>query len=1010
MTSVVTDKVIVELEARLARYNADVLSSQAIFNRSVTGMAASAEASERRIARASAGIKSALLASVSGIAAGFSVQAVAQLADGYTRFTNQLKLAGLEGANLATVQESLYDSAQRYGVQLEGLGTLYGRVAQAGKELGATQAQLLQFTNGVAAAIKIQGASAGAVQGALLQLSQALGGVNVRAEEYNSINEGARPILQAVANGSDRFKGSVNALRNAVIAGTVTSKEFYDAFLKGSEGLENQATKANLTLGASLTILNNALGRYVGQTDESLSATQRISGAIILLSNNLDKIIPALTVLIGLVGTRYFLALTASATATAVATVNSVRYQLALAGLAARQAGVTTATILSTSAVNAFTAALAANPIGLAIVAVAALTGGLFYLANRYGAAAVAARQLEAVQSAAETAIADYANAVQEATTKTGAERVALLKTAEALREVTAARIADARVNAQQRIDQAVEARTRADRAIGANNRRQAGSGDRSYSNASIIQDQAAQQQAQTAINAAVQARQDANAALQSLTRLERSFQAASTPVAVTPGVGPTPKPTKGGKTAEQLEEERLRIERRFNDDLRDANRALIDARDAQARTVQEQLDAELRQIERRRQDAAAEARERGPEGSKEYTAARVAQLTALYDLTASIEVAAAIENAAAEMARQRAQIDEARLTNTRDLLAAQRDIALTAAERAELDRRLLELSFEQEKAQLEAVLAAQESTEAERAIAQARLDFLPQLQAAQREALRRQNRSPLERLAEDGRAGGTAAGRREGAEGAVADGLDGLADSLAKATIAGEGFGDALLSTTQRILEEILAQVYEEVIVAPIADLARQGLDALFGTAATAVKTTADTQAAVAATVVATAMGRTAVASLALAKALAVAAAAAGGGSSSDAIKAGLSAAKSFFGGSSGGARAFGGRTTPGLGYDVGEHGPERFVPDVPGQIIPNLKFKAVPPAMEARGGTPMSFVYAPQINAPGADREAADRIERRLDRDARLFENRVKAVVNKGLANDEIGQPAYK
>ena len=283
--------------------------------REITSLGASVEQSESRIRRSAGAIKAALLGSAAGLASAFTVDRVKDYADAYTRYTNQLRVAGLEGEQLTNVQNRLYVTAQKYGIELESVGTLYGRASQAATALGASQGELLQFTNGVGAALKVQGGSAESAQGALLQLSQLLAAGTVHAEEFNSVNEGARPILQAVANGVERYKGSVAALRAEVLDGKLSSAEFFQGFLKGSGQLEAQAAKSNLTIGASLTILNNALGKYIGETDAGLSATQRVSSAIVALSNNLDLIAPALAVVgVGL-ATRFSIAPIAAATA-----------------------------------------------------------------------------------------------------------------------------------------------------------------------------------------------------------------------------------------------------------------------------------------------------------------------------------------------------------------------------------------------------------------------------------------------------------------------------------------------------------------------------------------------------------------------------------------------------------------------------------------------------------------------------------------------------------------------
>lgn len=133
------------------------------------------EQMESRMRRSSEEIGSTFRNLAGTLAAAFSVQQIQQMADGYTRFTNQLRVAGLEGENLARGQEDLFQIAQKYGVELEAVGTLYSRAAQSATELRASQGDLLAVTEAVSASLKISGTSATEAQGALLQLSQALG-------------------------------------------------------------------------------------------------------------------------------------------------------------------------------------------------------------------------------------------------------------------------------------------------------------------------------------------------------------------------------------------------------------------------------------------------------------------------------------------------------------------------------------------------------------------------------------------------------------------------------------------------------------------------------------------------------------------------------------------------------------------------------------------------------------------------------------------------------------------
>ncbi|QDC37105.1 tape measure protein [Sphingobium fuliginis] len=370
------DEVIVEFEARVGKYEADLKRATKTFENATNSQRDQMARLERQIASSSSAI-GAQLRNLAGVFAGaFSASQIQQLADGYTRFTNQLKVAGLEGQNLGRTQQSLFDIAQKYGVELESLGSLYSRGSQVAKELGASQADLLKFTEGVSAALKVQGASAEDAQGALLQLAQLLASGTVRAEEFNSVNEGALPILQAVAKNIDAAGGSVGKLKALVNDGKISSQQFFRAFLAGSADLQTTAGQTTLTIGNAFTVLNNALGKFIGETDQSLSATQRISSAIITLSENLDVIVNALGVLSALLLGRYVAGAVAAARSTTVVSTAIFAMQARAAGAA------TTMEALGLASATAGRAMLAAfgGPVGIAITA---LTLGIGYLVER---------------------------------------------------------------------------------------------------------------------------------------------------------------------------------------------------------------------------------------------------------------------------------------------------------------------------------------------------------------------------------------------------------------------------------------------------------------------------------------------------------------------------------------------------------------------------------------------------------------------------------------------------
>lgn len=334
-------------------------------------------ATEARGASSAARLLAAGLASVSLVA---TADKVADLADGYTAYTNSLKVAGLEGSNLSRTQDALFQSAQRAGAPLQALGTLYGRAASSAKDLGASQSELLTFTDLVATSLKVSGRSATESSGALLQLSQALGGSKIQAEEYNSLIDGLRPLLISVASGSDKWGGSVSKLTQDVKAGKVTTEQFFDSALRGKKVLDDMASKTVPTLAQSFTRLDNAVGRFIGQANEGYAVTARISMGIDAVAENLDKIVPVLGVAAAYVGVRWaaagaqfvstevarVAALGASINAERAAAISTAqlaasRASSAVADLTAQQAGIVTARQAVTARIAAANATIAAN-------------------------------------------------------------------------------------------------------------------------------------------------------------------------------------------------------------------------------------------------------------------------------------------------------------------------------------------------------------------------------------------------------------------------------------------------------------------------------------------------------------------------------------------------------------------------------------------------------------------------------------------------------------------------
>lgn len=259
-------RAVVRLEADNTRLQRDLDKANSRIKRFQGQLSRSSQQTARAV---TSGIVRPLAALTAGFSAGALVKGVIDSADSYQLLQGRLKLVTASSEELAQVNEQLFAVAQRTRAPLQGVADLYIRLAGVSKELKVGQQDLIKFTEGVGNALTLSGTSAEGSSGALLQLSQAIGGGIVRAEEFNSILEGAPVIVQTVAKNLDAAGGSVSRLRTLVNDGKVSSREFFDAFQEGAAELGASAQSIPRTVGQALTQLRNEFARSIGTADTS---------------------------------------------------------------------------------------------------------------------------------------------------------------------------------------------------------------------------------------------------------------------------------------------------------------------------------------------------------------------------------------------------------------------------------------------------------------------------------------------------------------------------------------------------------------------------------------------------------------------------------------------------------------------------------------------------------------------------------------------------------------------
>lgn len=271
------ERLVVQLSADVRKYQKGLDKARGVTNTATRRIESRFAAMNKRIG---ASIGSAARGWALAIGAALSVRGLKDLSDVATRIDNSLKVAGLSGVELEKVYGKLRDAAIENAAPLEALVEVYGKAALVQKELGVSSQELLGFTNNVAVALRVSGKSAAESSGALLQLGQALGSGVVRAEEFNSILEGALPIAQAAARGLEEAGGSVAKLRQLVVDGKVSSEAFFRAFEAGAPTLAEKVANAQFTVDQALGNLRTALIDSAREFNNSTGASKNFADGL----------------------------------------------------------------------------------------------------------------------------------------------------------------------------------------------------------------------------------------------------------------------------------------------------------------------------------------------------------------------------------------------------------------------------------------------------------------------------------------------------------------------------------------------------------------------------------------------------------------------------------------------------------------------------------------------------------------------------------------------------------
>ncbi|WP_462184300.1 tape measure protein [Acinetobacter baumannii] len=207
--------------------------------------------------------------------------------DTYTGLQNRLKLVTNNQVELNKATEDTFRIAQKTYSAWDSVLQVYQRFSDNAKTLNLTMDDTARLTETVSKAVAISGASAEAADAALAQFGQALASGTLRGEELNSVMEQTPALAKAIAQGMGI---TVGELRSVAAEGKITSQEIVKALKNVQNDVDALFAKTDITIGQSLTLLNNEITKFVGEAGKGSGAAQVLAGSVQTLASNLDLI------------------------------------------------------------------------------------------------------------------------------------------------------------------------------------------------------------------------------------------------------------------------------------------------------------------------------------------------------------------------------------------------------------------------------------------------------------------------------------------------------------------------------------------------------------------------------------------------------------------------------------------------------------------------------------------------------------------------------------------------
>ncbi|MCG3461062.1 tape measure protein [Xenorhabdus bovienii] len=289
--------------ARASRMGADYYRTMEKGGRQAASASRNSQQAMRELNGQLASVRDTAKGMAGAFAGMFATGRLISMADSYNSLNARIKLATTSTEDFKNAQQGLLRISQYTGSTFESNASLFTRVSSALREYGYSTKDILSLTDSLATGLQVSGASAEETASLITQLSQALGRGVLRGQDFNSVAQSGQRIMKALSDGLGVAQKDLKQLADA---GELTTPKIVPALVSQLETLHKEFDSMPNSVSAASTRVMNAFQQWVGEANQTTSATATLSGVLDGVAKNIDTVAAAGAILVAVGAARFF--------------------------------------------------------------------------------------------------------------------------------------------------------------------------------------------------------------------------------------------------------------------------------------------------------------------------------------------------------------------------------------------------------------------------------------------------------------------------------------------------------------------------------------------------------------------------------------------------------------------------------------------------------------------------------------------------------------------------------